>query len=81
MGVDRLDFDELSLEGSEEVSFIKLSHIGQRLPIEAVQKSNLLGKSDRFCSTALPAAISSFFDIHSLTLSDVTSIGVLNAAD
>ena len=71
---------EISLEGYGELSFIQLAHAGSRLSITAVQKSNRLSRHVRFCSTALPAAIVTFLQIHSLSLDHLTSIGVLNAA-
>lgn len=72
---------EISLEGFGELSFIQLAHAGRRLSITAVQKSNRLSRNVRFCSIALPAAVSTFLQIHSISLDQVTSIGVLNAAD
>ena len=73
--------DEIYLEGFEKYSFIRLDFAAEVLTIDEVQKSNRLEPQVRFCSTALPAAISNFFDLHSLSIQDVKVIVVLNAAE
>ena len=73
--------EEIYLEGFEEYSFIQLAFAVKRLSIVAVQKSNRLSPEVKFCSTALPAAISTFLDLHSLSIQNVKVIGVLNAAE
>ena len=71
----------ICIEGFEEYSFIELAFSMGRLSIVAVQKSNRLAPLVKFCSAALPAAISTFLDLHSLSIQDVKVIGVLNAAE